>query len=133
MLRTLSFYGLSADQCLPNFYKVVNSVIHLNNMYDLGLNHLDINFMHNICGGLKTGNYLKICDRTMRLISCLPDSNRNSAGEFIKVTDNWLASELTRPTSHQKIDRYFYFPSPHNVGLIASILPSLIPFLHTFH
>ena len=32
LLRTLSSYSLSLDQCLPNFYKVVNSVIHLNNL-----------------------------------------------------------------------------------------------------
>ena len=30
LLRTLSFYGLSLDQCLPNFYKVVNYVGHFN-------------------------------------------------------------------------------------------------------
>ena len=36
LLRTFSFYGLSHDQCLPNFYKIVNSVIHLNNLYGLG-------------------------------------------------------------------------------------------------
>ena len=30
LLRTLSFYELSPDQCLPNFYKVVNFVGHLN-------------------------------------------------------------------------------------------------------
>ena len=31
LLRTISFYGLNPDQCLPNFYRVVNSVIRLNN------------------------------------------------------------------------------------------------------
>jgi len=25
LLRTLNFYGLNPNQCLPNFYKVVNS------------------------------------------------------------------------------------------------------------
>ena len=30
LLRTLSFYGLSPNQCLPNFYRVVNCVGHLN-------------------------------------------------------------------------------------------------------
>ena len=32
LLRTFSFYDLSPDQCLPNFYRVVNSVIRLNNL-----------------------------------------------------------------------------------------------------
>ena len=133
LLRTLSFYGLNPDQCVPNFYKVVNSVIRLNNLYDLVLNHHDINFMYSICDGLKTSNYLKIHDPTVRLISCLPDSNRNSTGEFVKVTGNWLVSELTRPMSHRQIGRYSYFLSTHSVGLISFILPPPIPFLHTFH
>lgn len=95
LLRTLSFYSLSLDQCLPNFYRVVNSVIHLTNLYSLGLNHHGINVMYSICGSLKTGHYLKICNPMMRLISCLPNSNRNFTGEFIKVSENWLAGELT--------------------------------------
>ena len=35
LLKTLSFYGLIPDQCLPNFYRVVNYVGHLNNLYGL--------------------------------------------------------------------------------------------------
>ena len=35
LLRTLSFYGLSLDQCLPNFYRVVNFVGRLNQLYGL--------------------------------------------------------------------------------------------------
>ena len=35
LLKTLSFYGLSPDQCLPNFYRVVNTVIRLNNLYGI--------------------------------------------------------------------------------------------------
>ena len=59
LLMTLSFYGLSLDQCLPNFYRVVNSMIRLNNLYGLRHNHHDINFKYSICGGLKTSYYLK--------------------------------------------------------------------------
>ena len=35
----------------------------------------------------------------VRLISCLPDSNRKFAGEFVRVSENWLNWELTYPTS----------------------------------
>ena len=45
LLRTLSFYGLSLNQCLPNFYKVVNYVGCLNCLYGLSLTHYDINFL----------------------------------------------------------------------------------------
>lgn len=57
LLRTLSFYGLSLDQRLPNFYRVVSILSRLYNLYGLGLNHHNINFLYNICGGLKTGYY----------------------------------------------------------------------------
>ena len=94
LLKTLSFYGLSPDQCLPNFYRVVNSVIHLNNLYGLELNHHNINFMYSIRGSIKINPYLKIHNPMTRLISCLPDSNRNSMREFVKVRRNCLAGEL---------------------------------------
>ena len=88
LLWTFSFYDLNLDQCLPNFGRVVNSVICLNNLYGLGLNHHAINFMYNIYNGLKTSYYLKICNPTVRLISCLPNSIRNSVREFVKVSGN---------------------------------------------
>ena len=107
LLRTLSFYGLSPDQCLPKFYRVVNSVRCLNKLYNLRLNHHDINFLYGTCGSLKNGYYLKIRDLVARLIQCLPNSNRNSAREFIKVSENWLAGELTYPTSPRHISPLF--------------------------
>ena len=86
LLRTLSFYGLSLDQCLPNFYRVVNYVGHLNWLYDLNLTHHDINFLYTIRGSLKNVYYLQTRNTMVRLISCLPDSNRNSTREFLRVS-----------------------------------------------
>ena len=51
LLRTLSFYDLSRNQCLPNFYKVVSCVGCLNRLYGLSLTHYDINFLYAIQGG----------------------------------------------------------------------------------
>ena len=53
LLRTLSFYALSPNQCLPNFYRVVNCVERLNHLYGLSLAHHDINFLCSIWGSLK--------------------------------------------------------------------------------
>lgn len=108
LLRTISFYGLSPNQFPPNFYRVVSYVSPLNNLYDLRLNHHDINFMYNICSGTRLGYYLKVRDTIVRLISCLPNSNRNSAGEYVKVSVNWLASEHPYPTSLREIGRYSF-------------------------
>ena len=48
LLRTLSFYQLRPNQCLPNFYRVVSNVGHLNQLYGLSLSHHDINFLYAI-------------------------------------------------------------------------------------
>ena len=44
--------------------------------------------MYNLCGNLKSNYYLKVRDVRVQLISCLLDSNRNSAGEYIRVSGN---------------------------------------------
>ena len=88
LLSTLRFYGLCLDQLPPNFYQVVSCVSRLNRIYWLQLNHHDINFMYNLYGNLKSNYYLKVRDVRVQLISCLPDSNKNSAGEYIRVSGN---------------------------------------------
>ena len=90
LLRTFYFYGLSLDQCLPNFYRVVNCVGRLNRLYGLSLTHHDINFLYAIRGSLKHEYYLQTRNTIVRLMSYLPDSNRNSAGEYVRVSGNWL-------------------------------------------
>ena len=72
---------------------------------------------------LYTGYYVKIRNPTVGLISRLPDSNKNSAREFQKVSGKWLVGELTCPMSAWEIGRYSYLPSTPNVGLIAFVLP----------
>ena len=80
ILRTLRFYGLCPDQLHPNFYRVVSCVSRLNYLYRLPLDHHDINFMYTLCSNIRITYYLKVRDVRVRLISCLPDSNRNSTG-----------------------------------------------------
>ena len=115
LLRTLSSYGLSPDQCLPNFYRVVNCVGCFNRLYGLSLTHHNINFLYAIRGSLKHRYYLQTRNTMVRLISYLLNSNRNSMKEFVKVSGNWLNGEFTCPTSpHQnhQIGWYLLFPTP---------------------
>ena len=111
LLRTLSFYGLSPDQLPPNFYRVVSCMSRLNNLYTLRLNHHDINFMYSICGGARSGYYLKVQDTVVWLISFLPNSNKNLAREYVKVSSNWLVGEYLCLTSPREIGRYSFPPS----------------------
>ena len=94
IIGTLRFYGLCPDQLPPNFYWVMSFVSRLNHIFGLQLNHHDNNFMYSLCGNIRSDYYLKSRDMRVRLISCLPDSNRNSAGEFVRVSGNWFADEL---------------------------------------
>ena len=72
----------------------MSCISRLNRLFGLQLNHYDINFMYSLCGNIDLDYYLKTRDNRVRLISCLADSNRNSAGEFVRVSDNWLTEEL---------------------------------------
>ena len=94
VIGTLRFYGLCPDQFPPNFYRVVSCVSRLNQLFSLHLDYHDINYMYSLCGSIDLDYYLKTRDMRVRLISCLPDLNRNSAGEFVWVSGNWLAKEL---------------------------------------
>ena len=70
--------------------------------------------MYNLYSKETSGYYLKVRNAQVQLISCLPDSNRNSAREFVWVSGNWHANELTCPTSpwdigwYQSYHIYFY-------------------------
>ena len=96
VISTLRFYGLCPNQLPPppNFFQVVSCVSRLNQLFGLHLDHHDINFLYSLCDNIKLDYYLKTRDNKVWLISCLPDSNRNLAGEFIRVSGNWLAGEL---------------------------------------
>ena len=83
LLNTHRYYGLSLDQLPPNFYRIVSCVSRLNQTFGLQLDYHDINHMYNLCGKKKSNYYLKTRDTRVRLISCLPNSNRNSAREYV--------------------------------------------------
>ena len=62
--------------------------------------------MYSLCGNIRSNYYLKARDLQVRLISCLPDSNRNFTGEYVQVSSNWLANELPCPLSLRDVGRY---------------------------
>ena len=106
ILRTLRFYSLCPYQLPPNFYQIVSSVSRLNHLYGLHLDHHNINYMYSLYSKERSRYYLKVRDMRVRLISCLPDSNKNSAREFVRVSGNWHANDLTCPTSPREVGRY---------------------------
>ena len=106
VICTLRFYGLYPDQLPPNFFRVVSCVSRLNQLFGLQLDHHDTNFMYSLCDNIESDYYLKTRDNRVRLISCLPDSNRNSAGEFVWVNGSWLARELPCAFKPRNVGRF---------------------------
>ena len=106
IISTIRFYGLCPDQLPPNFYRVMSCVSRLNQLFGLQLDHHDINFMYGLCWKITLDYYLKTRDTWVRLISCLPDSNRNSTGEFVRVSGKWFADELPCLFSPRDVGRY---------------------------
>ena len=88
LINTLRYYGLCPDQLPPNFYRVISCISRLNHTFDLQLDYHDINHMYSLYGNKASNFYLKTRDNRVRPISCLPDSNRNSIGEFVRVRGN---------------------------------------------
>ena len=106
LLNTLRYYGLCPDQLPPNFYRVVSYVSRLNHIFDLQLNHHDINHMYSLCGNKSKNYYSKVRDTRVRMILCLPNSNRNLVGEFVRVRGNWFAREIPCPLSRREVGSY---------------------------
>ena len=103
LLNTLRYYGLSPDQLPPNFYQVVSCMGRLNQTFGLQLDHHDVNHMYSLCGKKKSNYYLKTRDNKVRLISYLPDSNRNSVREYIQVRGNWFADDIPPLLSRHEV------------------------------
>ena len=106
LLDTLRYYGLSPDQLPPNFYRVVSCVSRLNQTFGLQLDQHDINYMYSLCGKKRSNYYLKVRDMRVRLISCLPDSNRNSAEEYVRVRGKWFAGDIPPPLSLREMGSF---------------------------
>ena len=75
-------------------------------MFGLQLDHHDINFMYSLYDNIESDYYLKTRDNRIWLISCLLDSNRNSVGEFVQVSGNWLAGEFPYMFKHRDVGRF---------------------------
>ena len=112
LVSTLRYYRLCPDQLPSNFYRVVSCVSRLNHTFDLQLDHHDINHMYSLCGNKNTNYYLKTRDTRVRLISCLLNSNRNSAEEFVRVYRNWFAEEIPCLLSRREVGSYQFLTQP---------------------
>ena len=85
----LRFFRLSPTQCAPNMFRVLGSVEALNERMNLGLNHHDVNWVYNLHHLKGQGYYLKSRYPEIRLIQCLPTSNKGQKEYFLILSGGW--------------------------------------------
>ena len=79
----LRFFRLSPILCVSNMFRVLGSIEALNERMNLNLTHHDVNWiyiLHNLKG---QGYYLKSRHSEVRLIQCLPISNKGLNDDFL--------------------------------------------------
>ena len=78
-------HKLCSHQCAPNLFRVLSSVDALNAHMGLKLTWHDVVWMYecHLLGDL--GYYLKSRSLTVRLVSCLPKSNKSMKDDYLIV------------------------------------------------
>ena len=79
----LRFFRLSLTQCAPNMFKVLGSIETLNERMNLNLTHHDVNWIYNVHNLKGQEYYLKSRYLAIRLIQCLPISNKGLKDDFL--------------------------------------------------
>ena len=85
----LRFFRFSPTQCAPNMFRVLGSVETLNERMNLNLTHHDVNWIYNMHNLKGQGYYLKSRYPAIRLIQCLPISNKGLKDDFLIFSGQW--------------------------------------------
>ena len=93
----LRAHRLCPQQCAPNFFRVLGSIDVLNWHLGLGLTWYDDAHLYE--GHIKTraGFYLKSWSSVVKLISCLPNSNKGMKNDYLILSGSW-SEGLSCPT-----------------------------------
>jgi len=82
-------HKLCPHQCVPNLFKVLGSVDTLNEQMDLRLTWHDIIHMYKCHSIVDVGYYLKSRSNIVRLVSCLPKSNKGMKDDYLITSGEW--------------------------------------------
>ena len=85
----LRFFRLSPTQCAPNMFRVLGSIEASNKRMNLNLTHHDVNWVYNLHHLKGQGYCLKSRYPAVRLIQCLPTSNKNLKEDFLIFSEKW--------------------------------------------
>ena len=82
-------YRLCPHQYAPNLFRVLGCVDALNEHMSLGLTWHDVVTMYECHSLTSSGYYLKSRSPIVRLISCLPKSNKGIKDDFLIALKAW--------------------------------------------
>ena len=82
-------YKICLHQCMPNLFRVLGSVDALNKQIGLGLTWHDVVWMYECHLLTDLSYYLKFRSSNVRLISCLPKSNKSMKDDFLIASAEW--------------------------------------------
>ena len=82
-------HSLTPHQCAPNLFRVLDSVDALNEQIGLGLTWYDVVHMYECHKLVDAGYYLKSRSNVVRLILCLPKSNKGMKDNYLIVSGEW--------------------------------------------
>ena len=85
----LRAHRLCPQQCTPNFFRVLGAIDVLDRHLGLGLTWYDVAHLYEGHIEAWAGFYLKSRSNVVKLISCLPKSNKGMKDDFLIVSGPW--------------------------------------------
>ena len=85
----LCAHRLCSQQCAPNFFRVLGAIDALDRHLGLGLTWYDVAHLYEGHIEARAGFYLKSRSNVVKLISCLPKSNKGMKDDFLIVSGPW--------------------------------------------
>ena len=82
-------HRLAPTQCAPNMFRILVSVNALNEKMGVNLTHHNVNWVYNYHKLTGQGYCLKTREPIVRLILCLPESNKGMNKDFLIVLGEW--------------------------------------------
>ena len=97
----LHVHRLYPHQCAPNFFRVLGSIDTLDQYLGLGLTCYDVAHLYEDHIKSRAGFYLKSRSSVVKLISCLPKSNKWMKEDYLILSGPW-SDGLACPTKLEK-------------------------------
>ena len=89
MKSYLRHFRLAPTQCAANVFRILGCMGALNEKMGLRLTLYDVNWCYNLQNLKGKSYYMKTRDDRVRLIQCLPDSNKGLNKDFLIVSGEW--------------------------------------------